>query len=252
MIFKTRRRIFEFHTRPLVVGVVDISLSDADGGAPRAIEDALLRARLLVSEGADIVEVGIARAIGAIHKAGDTAEMTALVSFVEEWNRAGKALSLSIRTADPAVAQAVLLVGGDILYDVTSNSSLQIARTCAETGVGLLLGGMPPEPRSRIGSVSNLEFWEERISCIKGAGLNLDALAIAPEGGPEVYGAPRHLQPLNRPVLLTAFSEEGPIESRDACSIACVTQGLLGGAHFLRVQNVRAAVAALKIIGELV
>jgi dihydropteroate synthase len=248
MIFKARGRIFKFPRRPLLVGVLDLLVSDSSVAARQDIDDALLKAHSLVSEGADVVEIGI-----GVNTDGreEAAAVTPLEVFAKEWTAECKATPLSIRTASPSAAETVLRVGGDLLYAVGASDVGLVASICARAGAGLLLGGRRPVTGAWVESGASLNFWEERIRCINAAGLDLDSLAIAPQGGPETFAELRILKALKRPVQVTAFAEGAPIDSCSAISVAGVTHGLLGGAHLIRVRNVRAAMAAVKIIGEL-
>jgi dihydropteroate synthase len=248
MIFKVRGRIFRFPRRPLVVGVLDLPVSDSSVAARRDIDDALLKAHSLVSEGADVVEIGI-----GVNTDGreEAAAVTPLEVFAKEWTTEDKATLLSIRTARSEVAETVLRAGADLLYAVGASDSGAVASICARAGAGLLLGGRRPVTGAWAESGACLDFWEERVRCINDAGFDLDSLAIAPQGGPETFAELRILKALKRPVQVTAFPEGAPIDSCSAISVACVTHGLLEGAHLIRVRNVRAAMAAVKIIGAL-
>lgn len=204
-------------------------------------------------------------------------EAARLISFVEAWeelretsNVEGKAL-LSINTWRPAVARAVLARGGDILNDIGGLPTDENARICAEVGAALLLMhtvGEPKVPHTHVrydDVVARVEeFFEEKLALAESAGLPREATILDPgidfaKSRADNLRILRELERLHRfgrPILLpvsrkTVIGEVLGIDdpaARDAGTVACVVQGMLRGAHIVRVHNVRAAVQAVRMI----
>lgn len=128
--------------RPLVMGILNITPdSFSDGGQWVTVEAAVGQAERLLTEGADVLDVG--------------AESTrpgrpAPVSAEEEWTRLGPVLAeivrrfpavpVSVDTVKAATARRALDVGAWIINDVSGlRLDPAIADACATAGAGLIL-----------------------------------------------------------------------------------------------------------------
>lgn len=133
--------------RPVVMGVVNVTPdSFSDGGRYLDPGDAAARARRLVEEGADVLDVG----------AESTRPGAEPVSDEEEWRRLEPALEritelpvpVSVDTRRETTARRALEAGAAIVNDVSGLSSDPgLAELAADSGAGLVLMHMRGTPR---------------------------------------------------------------------------------------------------------
>ena len=254
--------------RPLIMGIVNLSADSFSGDGLPDVEAALAKARGLVADGADIIDIGAESARTNRAAIGAEDEAAQLVRFIERWEDGAL---LSINTWRPAVARAALAAGGHMLNDIGALPTDENARICAETGVALLIMhsiGAPKVPHTHVGYDDILarldEFFSEKIALAEAAGVPRDAIVLDPgidfakqrEDNLRIYRELGQLAHFDRPILLpvsrkTVIGDVLGIENpadRDAGTIACIVQGMLQGAAIFRVHNVRAAAQAVRMI----
>jgi dihydropteroate synthase len=137
------------HKRPLIMGVINVTPdSFSDGGRFLEPAAALIQARALIADGADILDIG-----GESTRPG-----AAPVSEAEEIARVVRAIAtiraetdtpLSIDTMKPAVARAAAAAGATIWNDVSALTwSPDSPAVAAELGCQVVLMHMRGEPRT--------------------------------------------------------------------------------------------------------
>ncbi|MDB6154008.1 MAG: Dihydropteroate synthase [Chthoniobacteraceae bacterium] len=265
-----RGRIIEF-PRPLVMGIVNLSVDSFSGDGLDDVDAALNKARGLVANGADIIDLGAESARTNRLAISEEEETERLCAFISRWNAEAPAALLSINTWRPGVAKSALKAGGDILNDISALPTDENARICAGNGAALLIMhslGEPKVAHTHIGYdniMARLEtFFTEKIAMAEAAGVPRESLIIDPgidfakqrDDNLRIYRELGRLRMFERPILLpvsrkTVIGEvlniPNPAE-RDAGTVACIVQGMLQGASIFRVHNVRAAVQTLRII----
>jgi dihydropteroate synthase len=265
---------------PLIMGIVNLSVDSFSGDGVADVDAALEKARGLLADGADIIDLGAESARTNRPPISEDEEATQLVHFIERWNagienRESKIETptplLSINTWRPAVARAALTAGGHILNDIGALPTDENARICAETGAALLIMhtvGAPKVAHTHVGYDDIMtrldEFFTEKIALAERAGVSRDALILDPgidfaKQRPDnlrIYRKLDRLTRFERPILLpisrkTVIGEVLGLPNaaeRDAGTVACLVQGMLHGAAIFRVHNVRAAVQATRMI----
>ena len=253
---------------PLIMGIVNLSVDSFSGDGLADVDAALEKARCLIADGAEIIDVGAESARTNRAPISEEEEAAQLVRFIERWD--GAAL-LSINTWRPAVARAALAAGGHILNDIGALPTDENARICAETGAALLIMhsiGVPKVPHTHMGYDDIMarleEFFSEKIALAERAGVAREAIILDPgidfakqrADNLRIYRELGRLAQFQRPILLpvsrkTVIGEVLGLPNtaeRDAGTVACIVQGMLRGAHIFRVHNVRAAAQAVRII----
>ncbi|HEX8311956.1 MAG TPA: dihydropteroate synthase [Chthoniobacteraceae bacterium] len=268
MKLKARGTEFVFPRRPVVMGIVNLCENSFCGDGIANPDLAIERAKSLITEGAEIIDIGAesARTDGAA--IGEQEEIDRLCAFLERWT--GGAL-LSINTWRPAVARAVLARGGDLLNDISGLPTAENAEICAAAGVALLIMhtiGAPKVAHTHVGYpdvMAELErFFAEKLALAERAGMSRDAIVIDPgidfakqrADNLRIYRELSRLHQFGRPILLpvsrkTVIGETLGIErpaERDAGTVACIVQGMQQGAQIFRVHDVRAAVQTIRTI----
>ncbi len=267
MKLKARGIELTWPRRPLIMGIVNLSVDSFSGDGLADVEAALAKARQFIADGADIIDIGAESARTNRAAIAESEEAARLVSFIERWDFP----LLSVNTWRPAVARAALNVGGHLLNDISGLPTDENARICAETGAALLIMhsiGEPKVPHTHVGYADVLarleEFFAAKIALAASAGVARDALILDPgidfakqrDDNLRIYRELDRLQRFERPILLpvsrkTVIGDVLGIKdpaARDAGTIACIVQGMLRGASIFRVHNVRAAAQAVRMI----
>ena len=263
-----RGHTLEWPRPPLIMGIVNLSVDSFSGDGLADVEAALAKARGLVADGAEIIDVGAESARTNRKPISEEKEAAQLVRFIGRWDGGGL---LSINTWRPAVARAALAAGGHILNDIGALPTDENARICAETGAALLIMhsvGVPKVEHTHVGYddvMTRLDgFFAEKIALAERAGVPRDALILDPgidfaKQRPDnlrIYRELDRLAKFERPILLPVSRKTvigdvlgiaNPAE-RDAGTVACIVQGMLRGAAIFRVHNVRAAAQAVRMI----
>lgn len=254
--WQLRSRSLELGRRTLIMGILNVTPdSFSDGGQHLDLGAAIRHARLLAEEGADILDIG-----GESTRPGSAAvpleeERSRVMPVLEALQKENYRLPISVDTQKWAVAREALLLGAEIVNDVSAGlADAQMLRGVAQSGAGLvLMHGHVQESRHR-GGLELLRFLRERARAAEAAGVQAARIALDPGIGfgkhpDESYAALRRIGELRRlgyPVLLgpsrkrfLAAATNQPVERRDYATAAAVAIGIALGADIVRVHAVR-------------
>ena len=268
--------------RTLVMGILNVTPdSFSDGGQFLSPDAALAQAEQMISEGADIIDVG-----GESTRPG-----AALVTAEEEMQRVLPVISelakrttvpISIDTTKSVVARAALDAGAAIVNDISAlRFDLHIADEAAKVGAGLVLmhsrgtpatmQRLPPVAdvmadvidslRSSVAMAERRGVKRESIVIDPGIGFGktaeqnveliakLDQLAAAFPDFPILIGTSR--KSFIGRLLAVANGAPAPAGDRLQGTMASVTAAILKGAHIVRVHEVKAAVETVRVADAL-
>ena len=93
-----RGSILEFPRRPLIMGILNLCADSFSGDGIVDLDRAIERAREMVGEGADIIDIGAESARTNRAAMSEEEEATQLVRFIERWD---SPVLLSINTWRP-------------------------------------------------------------------------------------------------------------------------------------------------------
>lgn len=247
---------------PRIMGILNVTPdSFSDGGDIRSMGDAVARARQMVAEGADLIDIG-----GESTRPG-----AAAVSLQEELDRVMPVLEalrheigvpVSIDTSKSEVAHTALQLGAEFVNDISGlRFDMRMAGVVAEMQAGLFImhtRGRPEQMQANtvyrdlvtevIGSL------EESLGEALRAGVEADRIAIDPGigfgkdagGNLTLLRRVAALGRLGRPILL-GTSRKGFLgkitaqpepRQRLAGTLATVALGVAGGAALFRVHDV--------------
>jgi dihydropteroate synthase len=244
--------------KPLIMGVVNVTPdSFSDGGRFLDPEAAVLHARELAAEGADILDLG-----GESTRPG-----AALVSEDEELKRVLPVLEkladhcVSVDTRRPAIMKAVLAAGASMINDIQALTAPYALEAVAPTGCAVCImhmrgepATMQREPRYDDVLAEVKAFLKESVRKAMFAGIGRDRIVIDPGFG---FGkTPKHNLQLLRNLssfrdlgvpLLAGLSRKStighitgrPVGERLAGSLAMALLALERGATILRVHDVK-------------
>lgn len=257
-------------SRTAVMGILNITPdSFSDGGVffdPRA---ALERAREMVEEGADILDIGgESTRPGARHVSAQE-EIERVVPVIEACTRE-LPVALSVDTSKPEVMHAAVAAGAGLINDVRALRLPGAVSAAAALGVPVCLMHMRGEPATmqqdpRYGDVVRevREFLASRIEAAERAGVPRDRLLVDPgfgfgktvEHNLELLRNLRELEGLRVPVLagLSRKSMIGkllglPVERRLYASLTLALVAVANGARVLRVHDVGPTVEAVRML----
>ena len=140
--------MLRFGRLPLVMGIVNVTPdSFSDGGEfldPRAAVDRALR---LLDDGADVVDVGGESTRPYATPVGEAEELARVLPVIQGVHGARPDAILSIDTSKPAVAQAAIAAGAEIINDISGLQSPEMLAVASATGAGVSvmhMQGTPP------------------------------------------------------------------------------------------------------------
>ena len=104
--------------RTLVMGILNITPdSFADGGRHFGFEDAITRARAMIDEGVDIIDIGGESTRPGAERISEEEELNRVIPVITELQPLG--ITLSIDTTRASVARAAIAAGASIVNDVS-------------------------------------------------------------------------------------------------------------------------------------
>jgi len=255
--------------RPQVMGILNITPdSFSDGGDFFAVEAALAHARLMVEEGAAIIDVGGESTRPGAAAVTEDEELRRVIPVIEALSRELE-VPVSIDTSKPRVMREAVAAGAGMINDVRALQAAGALEMVRELEVPVCLMHMQGEPRTmqqtpRYGDVvaEVLAFLEERLAACRAAGIDEERLLIDPGFG---FGKElahnlelmRHLDrflTMGRPLLVGVSRKamiggvlDVPVNDRLYGSIALATLAAWQGAAIVRSHDVRPTVDALRI-----
>jgi dihydropteroate synthase len=128
--------------RPLIVGILNVTPdSFSDGGQWMSPDQATARAKEMVADGADAIDVGgeSTRPQGAVTLDADE-ELRRVLPVIESLRTALPDTPISIDTTKSVVAERALAAGAVIVNDVSGfRLDPHMSRVCAKSGAGVIL-----------------------------------------------------------------------------------------------------------------
>jgi len=257
-------------SRPRVMGIVNVTPdSFSDGGRHAGAAAALAHCERLVEEGADVLDIG-----GESTRPGSTTpaaaeEMARVLPVIEGALRLG--VPVSVDTSEPAVMQAALALGIDIVNDVRAlRRPGALACLAGHKAAGVCLMHMRGEPETMQAQTDYADvvadvgdFLDHRAAEVMAAGVAAERIVLDPGIG--FAKQPGHnlallrrqrelVARLGRP-LLVGWSRKGTlglltgrgVGDRLAASVAAALVAVQHGAAIVRVHDVAATVDALKV-----
>lgn len=255
---------------PLIMGIVNVTPdSFSDGGQHDSIDAALAHARLLLDQGADILDVG-----------GESTRPGAqVVDSVQEWARVQPILHelvkwqvpVSIDTMKPEIMSKALVLGVDILNDVNGFRAEGAGQLLAESGAAGVVMHMHGEPRTMqvaphyldvVADVS--DFLEKRVEHLMRLGVGPESLLVDPGFGFGKTLAHNHalfrsirqfsnigagvLVGVSRKKMIGEITGKEKTADRVIGSAAAALLAAQAGAAVVRVHDVAETVDSLKVL----
>ena len=272
--WKLARRTLPYGGRTLVMGVLNVTPdSFSDGGQFFDLERAAAHAAEMLADGADIIDIGgeSTRPGGATVTTEE--ELRRIVPVVERLRAQLPGALISVDTTKAEVARAALDAGAEIVNDISAlRFDERVADEAARAGAGLVLmhsrgtaatlHSLPPVAdvmaevtsglRRSIAVAGQHGVARSQIAVDPGIGFgksqqqNLEVLAKLAALGAQFADVPL-LVGTSRKSFIGRLLGDAPPDERLHGTMASVTAAILGGAHIIRVHDVRAAVQTARI-----
>jgi len=274
MHWQTKNRLFDFTSRGVVMGILNLTLdSFSDAGQFFNPDAAVAHALRMEAEGAEIIDIGGESTRPGAEPVSEAEELARVMPVIKRLVGRLKAV-ISIDTSKAAVARAAVEAGAGIINDVTAlRGDPDMPAVAAASGAGVILMHMKGTPRTMQAEphyedvVAEVrDFFRQSAELALRSGIN--ALRIAFDPGPG-FGKTvehnvtllRHLQELyppefpgrpmvwavSRKTFLGKLNHDMALEQRFWPTVALTSLGRELGAVVFRVHDVKANVEALRM-----
>jgi dihydropteroate synthase len=266
-------RLFEWGSRTFVMGIVNVTpdsfsgdglLASVAGRRGAAVEAAVIQARRMAEEGADILDVGGESTRPGHDPVPESEEIARVVPVVTAIHAALPDVPISVDTSKPAVASAAIDAGAVLLNDVWGISPDDaVARVAAARRVPLILMHNRAEPVYKDLVAEVLSDLAAALDRAMAAGVLRGNLIVdpgfgfgkTPEQNLQILRELSALHALGRPILLGTSRKSTlgrvlggvPPQERLDATLATTALGIAAGVDIVRVHDVRANVQAARV-----
>ncbi|WP_109478111.1 dihydropteroate synthase [Paraburkholderia sp. C35] len=258
--------------RPLVMGILNVTPdSFSDGGSYVDPAEARRQAERMLTEGADIIDIGGESTRPGAPPVPLDEELKRVIPLVEELVKAN--ILVSVDTYKPEVMRHALAAGADLINDIWGFRMPGAIDAVKDSQCGLCVMHMLGEPQTmQVGEpayddvVADVRaFLDERVNTMIKAGVAKNRISVDPGFGfgktvEHNYALLAHL-PKTAPVvgrplpILAGMSRKSmlgavvnrPAPQRVAASVAAAVCAAERGAAMIRVHDVEQTVDALKV-----
>lgn len=255
---------------PQVMGILNVTPdSFSDGGRHHSLNDALLHAHTLISEGATMIDVGGESTRPGADNVSEEEEMERVVPVIEALAQRFEVF-ISVDTSKAGVIRESAKAGAHLINDIRALQSPEALQAAAESGLPVCLMHMQGEP----GTMQQAPHYDDLMSdvhtffqhhidrCIAG-GIEKQKLLLDPGFG---FGKnlAHNYQLLARLAefhhfglpLVVGMSRKSmigqllnvPPRQRVIGSVACAVIAAMQGAQIIRVHDVKETVDAMRIV----
>jgi dihydropteroate synthase len=183
-------------TRPLIMAVINATPdSFSDAGKYATVEARMERAKEVLDQGADILDIGGQSAITGVPEISEDEEIERITPVIQ-WVAANTNAIMSIDTYRPKVAAAALEAGAHIINDISGLLHPELANVFAQHNAGYILMHNRGRPKVRLTDANLyedvvadvLEFMDDRFAQLQAAGVTKQQVIVDP--GPDFAKTP--------------------------------------------------------------
>jgi dihydropteroate synthase len=250
---------FRWGERTYVMGVLNLTPDSFSGdGVGDDIEAAVAKAKRLVDDGADIIDIGGESTRPGSKPVSADDELRRVMPVIERL--AGElSVPISIDTYKSSVASRAVKAGAEMINDVWGlKRDPRLARVAAEAGVPIVLVSYLQDTVRYDIIAEVVSSLEKGIEQAMEAGVAWQNIIIDPgigfgksaEQNLEIIRRLTELRSLNRPILLGTsrkFMLNQPPDQRLEATAATVAIGIANGADMVRVHDVRQMVQVCRM-----
>ncbi len=255
-------------SRPLVMGIVNVTPdSFSDGGRHLLRDTAISHAHQLISEGADILDIGGESTRPGAQAVSVQEELDRVLPVIEGLRDVG--VPLSVDTFKAEVMRAAIAAGASMVNDINALQQPEALAAVVASNAAVCLmhkQGQPQtmqiEPEYQDVLHEIMDFLRSRVAIVEAAGIKRERIVIDPGFGFgktvahnlillrklhafAELGVPL-LAGLSRKSMLGKLTGQN-VENRLSASVAAALIAVQRGANIVRVHDVRPTCDALKI-----
>ena len=267
---KIGNKVIDLKERTYVMGILNVTPdSFSDGGNYNNVEDAVKRAKKMIEEGADIIDIGGESTRPGASLVSEEEEIARVIPIIKAIKSELDVL-VSIDTYKSKTAEEAIKAGADIINDVWGfKKDSNMAKVAAKYGVPcILMHNREKEPYSDLMNNVLMELIDS-VNIALDAGVKRENIILDPgigfaktyEENLEVMNNLEKIVNIGFPVLLgtsrksmIGLALDLPVESRLEGTIATTVAGVMKGCKIVRVhdvlENKRACVMADKILSK--
>jgi dihydropteroate synthase len=274
MIWKTRNRILDFSRSAKIMGILNVTPdSFSDGGQFFSLEAAVSHARELITEGAEIIDVGGESTRPGADPVSLKEELRRIIPVIERIRSEFPSVLISVDTYKATTAEKAIRAGADIINDITAlRGDPSMIDVVLESGAGVVLMHMQGTPKTMQVAPSYqdvvsevMEFLRDRCNWLVDRGVDRESIAIDPGFGfgkrlADNIKLMRNLdafRALAQPLLIGVSRKSSlaqlvgdaalPAAKRIWPTVALTCLLREKGAHLLRVHDVKPNLEALRM-----
>ncbi len=259
-------------SKPLIMGVLNITPdSFSDGGQHFDTDKAIESAKLMITQGADIIDVGGESTRPGAQSVSISDEINRVIPVIEALHHSTNVI-ISIDTSKPEVMKLAVEAGASIVNDVCALSADSALETVARLNVDVCLMHMQGSPRTMQKDptyndvVDDIkDFFSQRIEACIEAGIAEDKIILDPGFGFgktldhnleilkrfnefKSFGLPL-LAGLSRKSMIGTLLDDRNVGGRIIGSVTAAIIAVQNGADIVRVHDVLETRDALTILG---
>jgi dihydropteroate synthase len=259
-------------TQTCIMGILNVTPdSFSDGGNYNSTEQAVQRARVMIAEGVDVIDIGGESSRPGSDPVSADNEMERVLPVIEAI-RSFSDVPISIDTTKAVVADEALRLGADWVNDISAlRFDAQMIDVLKKWNCPVVIMHMQGQPKNMQDNphYANVvkevaEFLLERIALIRAHGL--ERIILDPGIGfgkrlQDNLDIIRHLEEFRKlgyPVLIGPSRKRfigeitgSPVDQRLAGTLASITWSQLHGATVFRVHDVREAKETVEIVNAI-
>lgn len=188
LLWRCRDHTFACGERTLVMGILNVTPdSFSDGGRSYDPDDAVKHALQMVSDGADILDVGGESTRPGAEPVPPEDELRRVIPVIERLRAEVPDVALSIDTRKADVARAAVEAGASIVNDISAGGDPETFALVKEFGAGLVLMHMKGDPATMQAApeyddvVEDVrDFLAARIGAAVASGIQRQHLCVDP------------------------------------------------------------------------
>jgi dihydropteroate synthase len=269
--WKLKQREIKLGERTALLGVLNVTPdSFSDGGKYSDPDRAFARALELEEQGADIIDIGAESTKPGSARISKDEELRRLVPVLKRL-KGQLTVPISVDTYKAEVAERALDLGAEIINDPSGLTfEPQLARVVSNYDAGLIVNHMRgrPEMWAKLSPIPDAMATIAReldaaAARARRVGIDKSKLVVDPgigfgkrkEQNSLIIGSLHALAPLDLPIMVgpsrKSFLTHKNAEETKFATAAAVAASALGGAHLVRVHDVREMRAAADVADEI-
>lgn len=271
-IFRYADGMLDLGDRRVVVGIVNVTPdSFSDGGLFLESDNAVCHARRLVSEGADIIDLGAMSTRPGSEPVSVSEEISRLAPVLEKLK--DDDIIISVDTVNPETAEYCMLNGADIINDVSGVFNKDMAEIIKKYHAGWIMthtcnvpsGSVVDYPSGVVAAVN--EFFDDFLQKCDDYGISHEYVCIDPGFGfaktiadniellknleKTVRADVAHMTALSRKRFIGEITGTAEASDRLCGTLAADVIALMKNTDMLRVHDVRETVQTIAIYNSI-